>query len=160
MSATALRPRRLAAVGLVIIIGAVSATARAATMPIDDTGTVTLQPTVGMHWQELSPRRRASTLMEGTTQVRVRLNLGPWVGHTGRIYMVLPAQLPGNIEAAWTTTGRLLPGRVQVGGRTQVYVGPITQAVLEETLTLTLTVDGTQMRQPYNVLFRFEMDED
>ncbi len=52
--------------------------------------------------------------MEGATQVRVRLNLKPWVGHTGRIYLVLPAQLPGNIEAAWTTTGRLLPGRVQV----------------------------------------------
>ena len=130
------------------------------TKPIDDTGTVTLQPTVGMRWQELSPRRRTSTLMEGATQVRVRLNLKPWLGRTGRIYLVLPAQLPGNIEAAWTTTGRLLPGTVRVGGRTQVYAGPITAAVLEDTLTLTLTVDGTQMRQPYNLLFRFEMDED
>ena len=44
----------------------------AGTKPIDDTGTVTLQPTVGMRWQELSPRRRASSLMEGTTRLRVR----------------------------------------------------------------------------------------
>jgi hypothetical protein len=98
--------------------------------------------------------------MEGATQVRVRLNLKPWLGRTGRIYLVLPAQLPGNIEAAWTTTGRLLPGRVLVGGRTQVYAGPISAPVLEDTLTLYLTVDGTQMRQPYNLLFRFEMDEE
>jgi hypothetical protein len=160
VSSATVRRGRLAAADFLIIACAVSAVSWAATQPIDDTGTVTLQPTVGMRWQELSPRRRSSTLMEGATQVRVRLNLKPWVGHTGRIYLVLPAQLPGNIEAAWTTTGRLLPGRVQVGGRTQVYVGPITAAVLEDTLTLTLTVDGTQMRQPYNLLFRFEMDED
>ena len=160
MSAKRVRTSGMAAAGALIAIGMSIGIGRAATMPIDDTGTVTLQPTVNMRWQELSPRRRASTLMEGTTQLRVRLNLRPWVGHNGRIYMVLPAQLPGNIEAAWTTTGRLQPGRVRVGGRTQVYAGPVTTAVLEDTLTLTLTVDGTQMRQPYNLLFRFEIDED
>ncbi len=160
MSSASLRRRCDTAAHLLMLACAISGASWAATQPIDDTGTVTLQPTVGMRWQELSPRRRNSTLMEGATQVRVRLNLKPWVGHSGRIYLVLPAQLPGNIEAAWTTTGRLLPGRVQVGGRTQVYAGPISAAVLEDTLTLSLTVDGTQMRQPYNLLFRFEIDED
>ena len=111
MIAARARPRGLALAGILTCAYAMSSPVRAATMPIDDTGTVTLQPTVNMRWQELSPRRRTSTLMEGATQVRVRLNLKPWVGRVGRIYMVLPAQLPGNIEAAWTTTGRLLPGR-------------------------------------------------
>jgi hypothetical protein len=73
---------------------------------------------------------------------------------------VLPAQLPGDITATWTTTGRLLPGRVQSGSRTLVYTGAITAPVLEDTLMLSLAVDGKQMRQTYNLLFRFEIDED
>jgi hypothetical protein len=133
--------------------------AAAATFPIDDTGTVTMQPTMNVRWQELSPRLRNGSLMEGATQVRVRLNVKPWVGRSGKIYMVLPAQLPGEITAAWTSTGRLLPGRVQSGNRTLVYSGTINSAVLEDTLTLSLTVDGQRMLQTYNLLFRFEIDE-
>ena len=133
--------------------------AGAATLPIDDTGTVTMQPTMNVRWQELSPRLRNGSLMEGALQVRVRLNVKPWVGRTGKIYMVLPAQLPGDITAAWTTTGRLLPGRVQSGNRTLVYSGTINSAVMEDTLMLSLTVDGQRMLQTYNLLFRFEIDE-
>ena len=133
--------------------------AGAATLPIDDTGTVTMQPTMNVRWQELSPRLRNGSLMEGALQVRVRLNVKPWVGRSGKIYMVLPAQLPGDITAAWTTTGRLLPGRVQSGNRTLVYSGTINSDVMEDTLMLSLTVDGQRMLQTYNLLFRFEIDE-
>ena len=137
----------------------VASSARAATLPIDDTGTVTVQPTMNLRWQELSPRQRKGALMEGATQVRVRLNVKPWLGLSGKIYMVLPAQLPGDITASWTTTGRLLPGQVQAGSRTLVYSGTINSAVLEDTLMLSLTVDGRRMLQTYNLLFRFEIDE-
>jgi len=133
--------------------------AGAATLPIDDTGTVTMQPTMNVRWQELSPRLRNGSLMEGAVQVRVRLNVKPWVGRSGKIYMVLPAQLPSDITAAWTTTGRLLPGRVQSGNRTLVYSGTINSDVMEDTLMLSLTVDGQHMLQTYNLLFRFEIDE-
>jgi hypothetical protein len=155
---TPIRARWLAALAGVAALGA--DVAGAATLPIDDTGTVTLQPTMNVRWQELSPRLRNGALMEGATQVRVRLNVKPWVGHTGKIYMVLPAQLPGDITAAWTTTGRLLPGRVQSGNRTLVYSGTINSAVLEDTLMLSLTVDGQRMLQTYSLLFRFEIDEE
>jgi hypothetical protein len=137
----------------------VASGARAATLPIDDTGTVTVQPTMNLRWQELSPRLRNSALMEGAMQVRVRLNVKPWLGRSGKIYMVLPAQLPGDITASWTTTGRLLPGRVQAGSRTLVYSGTINSEVLEDTLMLSLTVDGRRMLQTYSLLFRFEIDE-
>jgi hypothetical protein len=153
-----IRARWLAALAGAAAIGAEFA--GAATLPIDDTGTVTMQPTMNVRWQELSPRLRSGALMEGATQVRVRLNVKPWVGHTGKIYMVLPAQLPGDITAAWTTTGRLLPGRVQSGNRTLVYSGTINSAVLEDTLMLSLTVDGQRMLQTYSLLFRFEIDEE
>ncbi len=155
---TSIRAWWLAALAGAAAIGA--NVAGAATLPIDDTGTVTMQPTMNVRWQELSPRLRNGALMEGATQVRVRLNVKPWVGHTGKIYMVLPAQLPGDITAAWTTTGRLLPGRVQSGNRTLVYSGTINSAVLEDTLMLSLTVDGQRMLQTYSLLFRFEIDEE
>lgn len=153
-----IRAPRLAA--LALAAQAMASAVAAATMPIDDTGTVTVQPTMNLRWQELSPRQRRGDLMEGMTQLRVRLNVKPWLGRSGRIYMVLPAQLPGDMTATWTTTGRLLPGRVQSGSRTLVYSGAITAPVLEDTLMLSLAVDGKQMRQTYNLLFRFEIDED
>ena len=157
-AATALiRAPRIAALALAAHAAAFAA--GAATMPIDDTGTVTVQPTMNLHWQDLSPRQRRGDLMEGTIQLRVRLNVKPWLGRSGRIYMVLPAQLPSDITATWTTTGRLLPGRVQSGSRTLVYSGAIRTPVLEDTLMLSLAVDGKQMRQTYNLLFRFEIDE-
>jgi hypothetical protein len=134
--------------------------ARALAAPIDDSGTATLEPLVGMRWQEVSPRRRASMLMQGRTTVRVRLNLQPWVGHSGRIYMVLPAQRPGPINVSWTTQGQLLPGQLNAGLRTLVYQGRITSPVLQDSLQMLLTVDGTQMRQNYTLSFRFEFDED
>jgi hypothetical protein len=149
-----------APVAMAICAAIMAGGGRAATLPIDDTGTVTVQPTLNLRWQELSPRHRNSDLMEGTTQVRVHLNVKPWMGRAGKIYMVLPAQLPGNINASWTTsTGRLLPGHVQSGSRALVYSGIITSAVLEDTLLLSITVDGKRMLQTYNLLFRFEIDE-
>src|SRR5207342_2962446 len=90
---------------LALAAQALAGPAGAATMPIDDTGTVTVQPTMNLRWQELSPRQRRGDLMEGAVQLRVRLNVKPWIGRSGRIYMVLPAQLPGDMTATWTTTG-------------------------------------------------------
>jgi hypothetical protein len=148
------------AAALAPLLLAVAGHAGAVTLPVDDTGTVAVQPTVDLRWQELSPRQQRGNVMDGTTQLRVRLNVKPFIGHQGRIYMVLPAQLPGDIAASWTTTGRLLPGRVLSGSRTLVWSGTINAPVLEDTLMLSLAVDGRQMRQTYNLLFRFEIDED
>ena len=132
--------------------------ARAATTAIDDSGTVVYTPTVSMNWQTPMARRHSSTLMTGTTAVRVRLNVAPWLRRVGRIYLVLPAQRPGPIRASWTTQGRLLPGQVVSGMRTLVYSGPITTPSIEELIQLAIAVDGKQMDQLYNINFRFEMD--
>lgn len=160
MSSAATFQRAPSVIALLPFLLVAAGLAQAATLPIDDTGTVAVQPTVNLRWQELSPRQRRGDLMDGATQLRVRLNVKPFIGKQGRIYMVLPAQLPGDIAASWTTTGRLLPGRVQSGSRTLVWSGTITAPVLEDTLMLSLAVDGRQMRQAYNLLFRFEIDED
>ncbi len=141
-----------------VSLGAHPATGRA--VIIDDSGTLPYHATLAMHWREIAPRSRASMEMVGALDLRVRLNVSPWVRHRGHIYMVLPAQSPGAITAAWTTNGRLLPGQLSAGGRALVYSGPITTAFIEDMVHLTVTVDGRRMVQSYPVNFRFEMDED
>ncbi len=72
--------------------------------------------------------------MVGTTTIRVRLNVMPWLRRSGRIYLSLPAQQPGPIGASWVAQGRFLSGRVQSGNRVLVYAGPITTPFMEDVL--------------------------
>ena len=141
------------------IIWLAASAANAGTV-IDDSGTLPYNAQLAMRWQQLEPRHGTNTLMVGTLQLRVRLNVAPWLRHTGHIYLVLPAQQPGGITAAWTTQGRLLPGKLAAGSRALVYSGPITAPFIEDMVQLTITVDGRRMLQSYPVNFRFEMDED
>jgi hypothetical protein len=142
------------------IIWLTSAAAFARTTVIDDSGTLPYNAAVAMRWQQAQPRGPAGSQMIGTLQLRVRLNVTPWLRRTGRIYLVLPAQQPGAMTAAWTTQGRLLPGQLVPGTRALVYAGPITTPFFEDVVQLTITVDGRRMLQTYPVNFRFEMDED
>jgi hypothetical protein len=150
--------RHLACTGLAAVLLGVCPLAGAVTTAIDDSGTVVLSPSVPMRWQTLSPRRTTSELMTGSTTVRLRLNVMPWLQRSGRIYLVLPAQQPGAIHASWSTQGRLLPGAVSSGGRTLVYSGPIRLPFVEDVLQLAISVDGRQMHQGYDLNFRFEME--
>jgi hypothetical protein len=135
--------------------------ARAKSITIDDSGTTALQPSVSMRWKTATPSRSGGgNLMVGTMAVRVRINVMPWLRHSGRIYLNLPAQQPGPIGLTWVTQGRFLPGQVQSGNRVLVYAGPITTPFMEDTLTFQFTLDGTLMRRPVPVTYHFEMDED
>src|SRR3546814_19888460 len=88
-------------------------------------------------------RGAALHMVSGEIAVRVRLDVSPWQGRSGRIYMLLPEQPAGAITATWTTRGRLLPGVLRAGERALVYAGPIAGGgLLEETLRLRLPADG------------------
>jgi hypothetical protein len=137
-----------------------SAPARAKSITIDDSGSQALEPTVSMRWKSAVPSRSGGNLMIGATTIRVRINVTPWMRHSGRIYLSLPAQPPGRIGLSWTTQGRLLPGQLQSGNRVLVYTGPITAPFMEDTLTFQFSVDGTLMRRAMPVTYHFEMDED
>ena len=137
-----------------------AAAAQAKSITIDDSASQALEPSVSMHWQTAAPSRSGrGNLMVGTTTIRVRINVMPWLRHAGRIYLSLPAQQPGPITASWTTQGRFLPGQVHSGNRTLVYAGPIATPFMEDVLKFQFSVDGTLMRRPFPVTFRFEMDE-
>ena len=134
---------------------------QARTTTIDDSGTQALEPSVGMHWKSASPARSPDgNLMVGTTTIRVRINVMPWLRRSGRIYLALPAQQPGPIGLSWVTQGRLLPGALRSGNRVLVYSGPITSAFMEDTLRFQFTVNGALMRRAVPVTYHFEMDED
>ncbi len=127
---------------------------------IDDSGTLPYNSDVAMRWRETSPRGSADTRMVGTMQLLLRLHVSPWLHRTGHVYLVLPAQQPGPMTVSWTTQGRLLPGQLVSGSRALVYAGLITAPYMEDTVRLTITVDGRRMQQSYPVNFHFEMDED
>jgi hypothetical protein len=138
-----------------------AATAQAKSSTIDDSGSTAIEPSVLMRWKTATPTRTAAgKLMVGTTTIRVRINVMPWLKHSGRIYLALPAQQPGPISLSWTTQGRLLPGQLVSGNRVLVYAGPITTPFMEDTLTFQFGVDGAFMQRAVQVTYHFEMDEE
>jgi hypothetical protein len=158
MSAVRRAPAFFFALALTIIW---ASTAQAKSITIDDSGSQALEPSVTMRWKTAAPSRTpAANVMVGTTTIRVRMNLVPWLRHSGRIYLALPMQQPGPISLSWTTQGRLAPGRIVSGNRVLVYAGPITSPFIEDTLTFQFSVNGALMQRAVPVTYHFEMDED
>ena len=148
--------------GVLSIIWASAAQAK--TTAIDDSGTQALEPSVSLRWKTATPSRfrsrsRSDNMMVGTTTIRVRINVTPWLRRSGRIYLTLPAQQPGPIFASWVTQGRFTPGQVHSGNRMLVYAGPIAAPFLEEVMKFEFSVDGTLVKRSFPVTFHFEMDE-
>jgi hypothetical protein len=151
------RPTFFLAVALTITW---ASTAHAKSVILDDSGSQALEPAVSMRWKSTRPSRaRADNLMVGTTTIRVRINVLPWLRRSGRIYLVLPAQPPGSLSASWITQGRLLPGQMQSGNRVLVYAGSITTPFIEDVLKFQFGVDGTLLQRAFPVSYHFEMDE-
>ena len=136
------------------------ASGRAGPLTLDDSSSQAIEPSVTMRWKTVGPARSAAdNVMEGTMTVRVRINVLPWLKHSARIYLVLPAQPPGRIDMTWGTQGFLLPGHLVSGNRVLVYSGRITAPFLEDNVTFKFSVAGTLMRRSFPVSYHFEMDE-
>jgi hypothetical protein len=135
--------------------------AHSKSITLDDSGTQALEPSVSMRWKTATPTRAGGgNLLVGSTTIRVRINVMPWLKHSGRIYLSLPAQQPGPIAASWVTQGQLLPGQLQSGNRVLVYAGPLTSPFMEDVLKFQFTVNAALIGRPYPVSFHFELDED
>ena len=132
----------------------------ASTTRIDDSATLPYAAPLIVQWEQATPRSPVNNLMRGTLTLHVKLNVAQWLKRSGHIYLLLPAQQPGPLYVSWVTNGRLLPGQLTSGTRALVYAGPITAPFIEDTLQLTLQVDGTKLQQQlYHVNFNFEMDQ-
>jgi glutamine cyclotransferase len=138
---------------------AMSHGATAATFRVDDSLTQVLESTLPMRWQEFSPAA-SNHFIEGNTRVQVRLNLAPWQGKVGKIYMALPAQSIGAVQVNWRGQGKLLDGALLSGQRSLVYAGPITTALLDDVLTVHVRADGKLVRSLHRLEFHFDIDLD
>ena len=137
-----------------------AATVSAQTYRVDDSASQVLGGPLRLKPITPMPHGELATALFGETGVLVRLDVAPWKGRRGRIYMSLPQQPGGQIIAAWNTQGRLLPGVVRSGERTLVYAGPIDTDMLEDTLRLRIQADGRGLARGQQLAFSFEIDLD
>jgi hypothetical protein len=137
---------------------ALAGNATAASVRVDDSGTLVSAPVANMRWRQLVPGRGADHTVEAQLRVALRLNLAAWVNQPVRLYMALAPVSGETVTASWRTQGRLLAGTVRSGSRTLVFDGRVPTAVVEESIDLTLATDGRVLTAPQTLQFTFELD--
>lgn len=147
--------------GMLLVVGALlsaPAPSSAEMHRVDDSATQVLSRHVRMKWDDPTPHRGARSTVSGDLVVLARLELGPWAGRDGRIFLSLPTSTATPVTAVWTTRGRLLPGTLRTGERALVYAGPIPAGMLEDTLHLVVQADGRDLVHSEQLDFVFEID--
>jgi len=142
-----------------LCVALAASAANAATHRVDDSGTQVMNPNVQMRWDATVPGAQGRGVT-GALDVALRLDVAAWRGRTGRIYMTLPVSPSGPLQAAWTTQGQLLPGRLTAGERALIFAGPIAQDALRDRLRLTVQADGQRLDRAETLNFSFEIDLD
>ena len=132
-------------------------TARAGPVVIDDSATVVLDGTPTMTWRSVTPKNRDNAII-GRTRVNVKLVTAPWLGKSGKIYMVLSAESTGSVKIAWRSHGVLLEGQLIPGGRTLVFSGTIRERRMEDVLDVQIEADGIRLSRSQQLRFQFEID--
>lgn len=144
----------------VALLLAIAMPAVAQTYPVDDSASQVLGGTLRLKPDALPVRGAPLYMVSGQIAVRVRLDVSPWQGRQGRIYMRIPHQSGGAITAIWSTQGRLLPGTLRAGERTLVYSGLIGSTMLEDTMRLRIDADSRTLPSSEQLAFSFDIDLD
>ncbi|MCV0438573.1 MAG: hypothetical protein K5880_08060 [Hydrogenophaga sp.] len=137
-----------------------TATAGANPHRLDDSLSHTVPPNVQMQWLPLKSGQAFAGGMEAWVRVNIRIDTRDWMGRSGRIYMVLPRDQASDIEAVWTTQGRLQAGRLVSGERTLVFAGTIPAATLEDQIHVRLRSNADWTSSSRRLNFHFELDVD
>lgn len=111
-----------------------------------------------LRWRDSLPSRNAVDLLDATMDVRIVLNVGPWVGQPARIYMVMPPLVQSSLTVQWTTSGLLSPGRLRSGQRQLVFQGVVPGARIEDTMRVVAVADARDAVTPQRVNFTFEIE--
>lgn len=128
-------------------------------MLLDDSLSQVETPAVEMQWRPYSGSER-DVGMEAWVRVRVHIDTRPLLGQRGRIYMVLPVDQPPSIEAVWSSSGVLLPGRVTSGERSLAYSGVIASTSLRDVMTVRLRTSSEWFSTSRRLRFHFEFEPD
>lgn len=131
--------------------------AGAATFLVDDSQSTVLDANLPLQWRSLSPAG-SDHQVQGVTRVQVKLDTRAWVGKSVRMYMALPAQAGGAVQARWQALGPLLSGQLSSGQRGLVWSGVVPSAILEDVLTVTIQTDGRLLSSAQLLRFYFEVD--
>lgn len=146
------------ALGAATLWGTPGLAAGWATYLIDDSMSQTQAPSAALRWRNPLPSRNTLDQLEATMQVRVVLNVSPWVGKQARVFMVMPSLAQSSLAVQWTTTGLLAPGRLSGGQRQLVFQGVVPGARIEDTLRVTVLADARDAATPTRVNFTFEIE--
>ena len=131
--------------------------AGAATFLVDDSQSTVLDANLPLQWRSLSPAG-SDHQVQGVTRVQVKLDARAWVGKSVRMYMALPAQAGGVVQARWQALGPLLSGQLSSGQRGLVWSGVVPTPVLEDVFTVTIQTDGRLLSSAQLLRFYFEVD--
>lgn len=134
--------------------------AAAGTHRLDDSLSHTVPPNVQMQWLPLKSGQPFAGGMEAWLRVNIRIDTRDWIGRSGRMYMVLPRDQSSDIEAVWTTQGRLQAGRLVSGERALVFAGTIPGATLEDQMQVRLRSNADWSSNSRRLNFHFELDVD
>jgi hypothetical protein len=129
-----------------------------ATFAVDDSMSQVQSGAAQLRWRQALPSRDSGHLLDATMDVRIVLNVSPWVGSPARIYMLMPPVPQSSLTVQWATAGTLLPGRLSGGQRQLVYQGVIPGARLEDTMRVTASADARDAVTPPRVRFTFEIE--
>lgn len=130
---------------------------QAATVLLDDSQSQVLAPQLALQWRSISPAQ-GDHQVTGNTRVQIRLNTQAHIGKTGRIFMALPMQPGALVHVKWQTQGMLINGQLLSGSRSLVWQGKITQAMLEDVMSISLQTDGRTLQSQQALRFHFELD--
>jgi hypothetical protein len=128
---------------------------------IDDSASQPVDAQGQLNWKSLLPVGADAHTVEANTRVNIKLDVKPWLGQRGRIYLVLPVLSQGVAETLsvdWVTQGRLQPGRLGANRRGLVYQGSINTQILEDVMTLKVAGDGRRITSPQRLQFYFEIE--
>jgi hypothetical protein len=138
-------------------LAALSLSVQAATVLLDDSQSQVLQPQIALQWRSISPAKNDHQVV-GSTRVQIRLNTQAWIGQTGRIFMALPAQPSAQVQVQWQSQGMFINGQLLSGSRALVWQGKISQAMLEDVLSISVQTDGRLLQSQQALRFHFELD--
>jgi hypothetical protein len=131
--------------------------AAAATFMVDDSQSAVLNPSLALQWRTIAPSA-GDHIVQGHTRVQIKLDVRPWAGKSAHIYMTLPAQPNGVVNATWQAEGPLLSGQLSSGSRGLVWAGVVPAAVLDDVMAVTIQTDGRLLNAAQQLRFNFEID--
>ena len=146
------------AAGVTALFGPHSHAAGWTTYAVDDSMSQTQAPAAQLRWRQSLPSRDALDLLDATMDVRIVLNVSPWVGQLARIYMVMPALIQSSLTVQWSTSGLLSPGRLSSGQRQLVFQGVVPGPRIEDTMRVVAVADARDEATPQRVNFTFEIE--